>query len=418
MNNNILLVDDSKLILNALKSEIKKIGYNCVTASSYKDCAQKLLEYKGKFAVALCDLGLPDAANGEVVSLVNKFNIPSIVFTASELEDDEKKFRNKDIVDYVIKEGKFSIDYAVSLIKRIISNINEEVLIVDDSKSFIAKVEILLKRYRLTTHKATNGQEALEILKANSNIKVVITDYLMPKMDGLELTKEIRRNYTKDELAIIVASATDSNKTASKFLKYGANDFIYKTFTNEEFYTRLNANLEILELFRSVKDKANKDYLTGMFNRRYLFDSGEEIFTRIKKRKEESLYVAIIDIDKFKNINDTWGHDIGDIAIKEVPKILSEHISSNSLIARLGGEEFCVLLKGRTLDEAKVLFEKIRDTFENNIIKTQECDLSFTISVGVCIKIQDSLTQMITKADNALYKAKETGRNKVVYDES
>lgn len=415
---NILIVEDSKSIIESLQNHIEDLGYHCVIAKSYKECAEKLLEFKGNFRVALLDLGLPDAPNGEVVDFVTKFNIPSIVLTGTKLEQYEEKFRNKNIVDYVIKEGNFSIRYAVSLVKRIIANSEIDILVVDDSKSFLFKVDELLKRYKLNTHIAYNGEEAFRILESNQKIKLVLTDYHMPKMNGLELTKKIRKKYNKDELAIIVTSADDNHKAASKFLKYGANDYIYKTFTTEEFYTRLNSNLEILELFTDVRNKANKDYLTGMYNRRYLFDYGEDLFQRALHKKNDSFCVAIIDIDKFKNINDTWGHDIGDIAIKEVPTILSQCIEDNSLIARLGGEEFCIILKDRNIDEIKELFEKVRATFENNIIKTKKCDLSFTISIGVCTTLEYSLTKMINHADNALYKAKETGRNKVVYYES
>lgn len=416
--NNILIVEDSKSIVESLQNNIEDLGYNCVVAKNYKECAAKLLEYKGNFKVALLDLGLPDAPNGEVVDFVTKFNIPSIVLTGSKIEEHEEKFRNKNIVDYVIKEGNFSIRYAVSLVKRIISNDEIDILVVDDSKSFLFKVDELLKRYKLNTHMAYNGEEAFSILESNPNIKLVITDYNMPKMDGLELTKKIRKKYNKDELAIIVASSDSNNKIASKFLKYGANDYIYKTFTTEEFYTRLNSNLEILELFNDVKDKANKDYLTGMYNRRYLFDYGEELFKRVQHKKNDSFCIAIIDIDKFKNINDTWGHDIGDIAIKEVPKILSKYVGDNSLIARLGGEEFCILLKDRKIDDIKKLFEEVRSAFERNVIKTKKCDVSFTISIGVCTVFEDNLIKMINHADNVLYKAKETGRNKVIYYES
>ncbi len=101
--------------------------------------------------------------------------------------------------------------------------------------SFLLKVDELLKRYKLNTHIAYNGEEALSILEANPNIKLVLTDYYMPKMDGLELTKKIRKKYNKDELAIIVTSSDSNNKVASKFLKYGANDYIYKNI----YYRRI-----------------------------------------------------------------------------------------------------------------------------------------------------------------------------------
>lgn len=417
---NILIVEDSMSVSNALKVIIDEdLGYNGVIAHSKKEASEKLLEYRGKFAVALLDLGLPDAPNGEVVDFVVKFNIPSIVLTGSTLKDDEKTFRNKHIVDYVIKESGFAIDYTLSLVKRIVSNREKKVLIVDDSKVFLEQAKMLLDRYQLKVFSAEDGVEALEIIKDHPDIKIVFTDYNMPNMDGLELTKNLRKKYRKDEMAIIIMTAmnSDTKQISAKFLKYGANDYIYKGFSDEEFYARLNSSLEILELFEQTRDKANKDYMTGMFNRRYLYDAGQEMYTRIKVREDDSLAAAIIDIDKFKNINDTWGHDIGDIAIKEVVVILSKLAGDNSLLARLGGEEFCILLRGRTEEEVKDLVEKIREAFEKNIIKTAKCEFGYTVSIGATFDMGDTLEDMINKADKALYNAKENGRNQVCYYE-
>jgi len=315
---NILIVDDSKLITTAVKTVVEEqLSLNCVIAGSMKEAADRMLEYKGAFAVALLDLGLPDAPNGEIVELVTKFDIPSIVLTASHDIENEQKFRYKNIVDYVVKDSSFSIHYAVSVIKRIVSNTHLKILIVDDSKTFLQKACDLVERYQLNVYKATNGKEALRILEEHPDIKIVFTDYMMPELDGLELTKEIRKNYTKDELSIIVTSNVSAKTIPAKFLKYGANDFIYKGFTNEEFYARLNSSLEILELFEDAKNKANKDYLTGLYNRRYLFDEGVKLYE--KNKKENSCFsVSILDIDKFKNINDTFGHAVGDVAIQEV----------------------------------------------------------------------------------------------------
>lgn len=417
---NILIVEDSVSVSNALKVIIDEdMGYNGVVAHSKKEASEMLLKYRGKFAVALLDLGLPDAPNGEVVDFVVKFNIPSIILTGSTLKDDEKTFRDKHIVDYVIKESSFAIYYTLSLVKRIVSNRKKKVLIVDDSKVFLEQAKMLLDRYQLKVFGAADGIEALKIIKKHPDIKVVFTDYNMPNMDGLELTKNLRKKYRKDEMSIIIMTAmnSDTKKISAKFLKYGANDYIYKGFSNEEFYARLNSALEILELFEQAKDKANKDYMTGMFNRRYLFDEGQELYTRIKVREDDSLVTAIIDIDNFKNINDTWGHDIGDIAIKEVAVILSRVAGDNSLIARLGGEEFCLLLKGRTKKEAKKLLEQIREAFEKNIIKTKKCDVGYTVSIGATFDMGLSLEDMISKADKALYCAKNRGRNLVSYYE-
>ena len=129
---NILVVEDSKIVSDSLKNLIEnELGYSCVVAESKKEAAEYLLKYKGKFDVALLDLGLPDAPKGEVVDLIRKFSIPTIILTGSNLQADEEKFRNKEIVDYVIKDGSYSIKYAISVVKRIVNNKSVKVLVVD-----------------------------------------------------------------------------------------------------------------------------------------------------------------------------------------------------------------------------------------------------------------------------------------------
>ncbi|MDA3908341.1 MAG: diguanylate cyclase, partial [Sulfurimonas sp.] len=199
--------------------------------------------------------------------------------------------------------------------------------------------------------------EALKILEKNKNISLVLTDYEMPNMDGLELTFRLRKKYKKDQLGIIAISIVEEQNIISKFLKIGANDFINKKFTHNEIVTRINANLELLDLFGQIKDMANKDFLTGAYNRRYFFDTGNYIYTK-SKRNKTPLAVAMIDIDKFKNINDKYGHDTGDVAIQETTKILNNNLRASDLMARFGGEEFCVLLEDITFENVRLLLRR------------------------------------------------------------
>ena len=413
---NILIVEDSKVVSSAIKNLIEtELNYHCVICESKKESAQTLLKYKGKFDVALLDLGLPDAPNGEIVDFITKFNIPTIILTGSTLSEDETKFRNKNIVDYVIKDGSYSFVYAVSVIRRIINNAKIKVLIVDDSPVFIKKIEKLILRYKLISYTANNSEEALKVLKSNPDIKLVLTDYYMPIMNGLELTRKIRKKYTKDELGIIVLSDNDDKKASTKVLKYGANDFLDKKFSNDEFFARISANLEILELFEDANNKANRDFLTGMYNRRYLFQTGVQKYDKANKNNK-NFAIVIIDIDKFKNINDTHGHDIGDIAIKEVAIILNKHFNDyDNLIARLGGEEFCILISKKKVDEVKEILEEVRKDFELNIIKVKNLEIKYTVSIGCSFNFGESMDEMIQSADNSLYVAKDNGRNQVRY---
>lgn len=411
----VLVIDDSSSIGKTLKSIIEvNSNIRVIIAKSKKESSDLLLEHKGKFDIVLADLGLPDAPNGEVVDFIAKFSIPIVVLTGSEDIDIEKNFRNKNIVDYIIKDGISALHYASSIVTRIIKNQFIKVLVVDDSKTFLNQSMDLLKRYKLMPLSATNGEDALKLLKENKDIKIVLTDYLMPKMDGLELTKKIRRDYSKDELSIIVTSNDSSKKIPSKFLKLGANDFLYKGFSIEEFFVRINSNLEILELFDEMKNKANKDYMTGLYNRRYLFDVGENLYLENKKFDKPFL-IAILDIDKFKNINDNYGHDVGDIAIKEVGKILNKNILSDGLISRLGGEEFCLLLYNRSKEEIELLIEHIRKEFENNVIENNGIKLNYTVSIGCTFEYGKNIDDMMQLADKGLYDAKDKGRNQVRY---
>ena len=410
----ILVVDDSKTILYGIKDSLEqKSDYEVYTAMSYKECAEILLKHKGRFDVALLDYSLPDAKNGEIVEFISKFKIKSVLLTGSSLNIENKVFSTETVVDYVIKDGSQAIDYATSIVNRIIENENVEVLIVDDSKTFAHKMEALCEQYNLRTSVRYCGEEGLKALDERSHIKVVLVDYMMPDMNGLEFTSKLRKKYKKDEVSIIALSGSEDKELVSKFLKYGANDFLYKDFSKTEFFSRINSNIEIIQLFDSIRDKATRDHMTGMFNRRYFFETGREMYERAKARKEK-FALAMLDIDKFKNINDTWGHDIGDIAIKEVGKILAKYLNKDSLISRVGGEEFCIMIHNRPEQEVIQTFEEIREAFAKNVIKLDNLNLKYTVSIGLCIDFGESLEQMMKFSDVALYEAKEKGRNKVI----
>jgi len=409
----ILVVDDSRTILLGLKDSLSENkDYEIFTAKTFKECAKLLLEQKGDFDIALLDYNLPDAKNGEIVEFINKFNIKSILLTASTLDKDNKVLKSECIVDYVIKDGSHAIEYATSVVNRIIQNEEVEVLIVDDSKTFAYKMQALCEKYNLKTSVRFNGEDGLAALIERPKIKVVLVDYMMPDMDGLEFTSKLRKRAKKDEISVIALSGSEDKELVSKFLKYGANDFLYKDFTTEEFFARINSNIEIIQLFDIVRDKATRDYMTGMFNRRYFFETGKELYYRAKARKQD-LALAMIDIDKFKDINDTWGHEAGDKAIKEVGNILSKYLNRDCLIARVGGEEFSILMLNRPEEEVIQTFEEVRVAFEENKLKLENHDLSYTVSIGLSIDFGESLEQMMKYADLSLYEAKENGRNQV-----
>ncbi len=417
MKKKVLVVEDDKTTLTLLKQEFKKYDYiEAFYAETYKDAMRLIRGHKGNFHTALLDLNLPDAHDGEIVKLVNSHHISAIILTATLDQKLKDLVLKKDVVDFVLKSDPSSIEFAVNYIARILKNYETTVLVVDDSPMFRELVTNNLKQIHLNIIEANDGQEALNTIEKNKDISLVITDYEMPNVNGLELTLQIRAKYKKDEIAIIAMSSVDKKEVISNFLKFGANDFLNKPFSNDELFTRINSNLELLDLFSQVKDMANKDFLTGAYNRRYFFNSGGQIFSKAK-RKELPLAVAMIDIDKFKNINDTYGHDIGDVAIQEIKTILDTQLRGSDLMARFGGEEFCIVLEDITLENTQLLFEKIRQAFEDNIIKIKGLEISYTVSIGIFYGMSSSLEEMVKLSDDSLYIAKNNGRNRIIINE-
>lgn len=243
--------------------------------------------------------------------------------------------------------------------------------------------------------------------------KDITNTYLQKDMNGIIWSEYLVKNQhkinkvkirnTKGQLHIFNIFADIYNITSS------TTGFII-TFSD---ITELeNANEKLALNILKEKDKANRDFLTGSYNRRYFFDSGEQLFKKAVRNKE-NIAVAMLDIDKFKNINDTYGHDVGDIAIKEVARILNDNLRDYDLVARFGGEEFCILLENISIQKTQQLFENIRIAFENNIFEVNKDKISYKVSIGICYGIEKDLDTMVKKSDEGLYYCKNNGRNQI-----
>lgn len=407
----VLIVDDSTTILKTMKLKLEgELELKVFTAASMKECADLILKEKGKFDIALLDYNLPDAQKGEIVTFINKFKIASILLTGSELDKENEIFKNPYLIDYIIKKSGYAMDYAVSIVKRFILNGKIEVMIIDDSKTFAAKMEALCKKYNLNTIVRYDAKEALEDIKTRANLKLVLVDYMMPHMNGLEFTAELRKFYKKDEIAVIALSGSGEKQIVSNFLKYGANDFLYKDFSNDEFIARVNNNLEVIELFGSTQDKAKKDYLTGVFNKSYFLKIAGEIYETSKKRKD-LLCTLCIEIDKFDMFVESKGHEAGDEAIKLLALILEKNLNKDSIIARFSVDQFCILLKNRPYAEVKQTFREIQDIVKQSFFEYENEKYAFTVSVGGTSDFTDTFENMIELADEALCEAMHKGIN-------
>lgn len=412
----ILVVEDNKALSKLIAKKISQnIDFEVDVAHSLKE-AQILVGKDSGYFIALLDLNLPDAPDGEVVDYMISKKIPSIVLTANVDAKTRENILKKDVIDYVYKGNMDDVNYIFTLIERLSKNREYKVMIVDDSITMRNEMKRTLEAQMYKVLSAAHGEEALNYIEDNPDVRLVLTDYNMPVIDGFELTKRLREEYSKIQMSIIAITASDDPMISAKFLKIGANDFINKPFTKEELVCRVNNAIESLEYIETISDMANTDFLTGARNRRSFF---KEVTEYVEEAREvgESFAVAMIDIDHFKNINDKYGHDVGDKAIKELVKIIQDNIKGSDIVARFGGEEFCVLLKDIDKNSAVELFVRLRLKISKNQLHVKDEVVNYTVSIGVAFDNDESIEEIINQADMALYNAKNGGRNRVEISE-
>ena len=412
--NRVLLVDDSRAVTQFLAAEIREsVGTEVDIAGTLAEADRLLQANAGDYLVNVLDLNLPDAPNGEVVDLALSHGQSVIVLTGHLDEQSRNQLVKKPIIDYVFKSNASEFSYVAALVHRVQRNREHTVLVTDDSRAFRLYLRGLLEIHGFQVVEAADGREALERLREHPEIVMVLTDYHMPNMNGQELTTSARQTRSRNELAIIALSDRGSSLVSAQFLKCGANDFITKPFLIEEFNCRIAQNIETIEHIRTIRESMRRDHLTQVFNRGYLFEMGATFFENAQ-RGNLSLSVAMLDIDFFKRVNDTYGHPIGDRTLQRVAAAISSDLRQADVIGRYGGEEFALLLVNANGQQLEATLERIRRHVEALEIPLDEGAFSVTISIGATQTLGERFESMIEVADGALYEAKESGRNRVV----
>jgi diguanylate cyclase (GGDEF)-like protein len=295
------------------------------------------------------------------------------------------------------------------------------ILIVDDDSAIKDSVEeyLILRGYKVKS--ALSADQALKILES-FKADIVITDIMMQGMDGLELTRQVKSLYDIDVMVMTGYSADYSYEEA---VQAGASDFIFKPFRFEELDLRIKRVLreagfkrERLKLLKELEQLAITDALTGLYNSRHFFS---QIKTEIKRYKRYSrpLSLLILDIDFFKQYNDTWGHLEGDKVLMRIGKVINSCMRSMDTAYRYGGEEFAIILPETRLQKACVVGARIKDNINSQVFEPEPgTRTSITISIGATELAEgEDFKSLISRADKALYKSKETGRNKLTYIE-
>ncbi len=294
------------------------------------------------------------------------------------------------------------------------------ILIVDDSDTNIDILTNLLdNEYDIMV--AIDGNFALEMID-NNIPDLILLDIMMPSIDGYEVCRRLKAKLKTKDIPIMFITAKYDEDSIEKAYSVGGIDYIAKPFKPKELLARVKTQLTIRQLIYDLKKSKEElkllssvDYLTKLYNRRYFSKVSEDII-HLAIRDKTPTSIIMIDIDKFKNINDTYGHKIGDEVIINLSNTLKELTRTSDIVCRYGGEEFVILLPQTSLIGAEIIANKIKNTIElisleipnNKIIK-------YTVSLGVSeSQVEDSDIEVVLKrADDALYEAKNSGRNKV-----
>lgn len=411
MSKKLLVVEDSRPIARVIRQIGEALNYEVTVATSLAEVETLLQGGDNQFFAATIDYALPDANDGEAIPCVLSHGIPSIVMTGKMDDKTRQKILAQPVIDYIPKENSQAFLYLKRVLHWQLTNQGNGILVVDDSSSARNHIVELLKRRNFNVYVAENGERALAVLKDNKDIKMVITDLEMPVMDGIELTNEIRKIYNRDELAVIGISGASNGIHSARFIKNGADDFLRKPFCPEEFYCRITQNIESLNNIEQIQKAANTDYLTDLPNRRsFIRDSQVLIDGFIKRQTPYAL--AMLDIDFFKQINDNYGHDAGDHVLKVLSLYMRKHLG-NGLLARLGGEEFAIVLSGVDEDQLYNRLDDFRRAISVAQIAFEQHHITFAVSLGVIFNSNEILAKQMSLADGALYSAKENGRNQV-----
>ena len=299
-----------------------------------------------------------------------------------------------------------------------------KILIADDSLTQRVMLEAIVKRWEFEAVIAEDGQQALQILSAPDAPRLVLLDWEMPGLDGLEVCRRVRENKNEAPPYILLLPARSETADIVAGLDAGANDYISKPFENTELHARLRVGARMLDLQRelisareALEFQANHDSLTGLLNRGAVMRAMEQEMERVR-RTGHALQIGLIDVDHFKQINDTHGHPAGDAVLQEMARRIEAILRPYDLVGRYGGEEFLVLVSSEIAD-ARELCERLRSGIADQSFTAGEVALRVTVSGGfVPFIAQDArgAGELLAVADNLLYEAKAAGRNQIIFD--
>lgn len=452
MTARILVVDDLKPNVDLLKTRLEQEYFEVLTAFDGKT-ALEVLESE-QVDLVLLDIMMPGIDGFEVCTRIKNHpatsHIPVVMVTALDQIQDRVRglecgaddfltkpvnelqlmarvkslVRLKMLTDELRLRAVTTRDIAIEELLAKGADITKEkpnVLLIDERVSVFERFSSVLRK-NAKLHHIANPQDGL-FAAAEGNYDCVILSADLAGFDPLRVCSQIRSLNRTRFLPIILACDAENDVLVSRALELGVNDYVIRPIDANEFIARLRTQVRRKHYHDGLRSNvaesielAVTDGLTGLHNRRYLDTHLQTLVERARNRGRE-LSLLITDIDKFKSINDTYGHATGDDVLREFANRLRQNVRGMDLACRYGGEEFVIVMPDTSAQMAAEVAERLRESVEEAGFASADQMLSVTTSVGVATlnrNSDDNMSDLLKQADTALYEAKAGGRNKVV----
>ena len=344
--------------------------------------------------------------------------LPVVVSSASDTAEERTEMFSLGVVDYILKEDSDEhlarfIEKMVQADSRLDALKSLSIAVLDDSETVH---EVMRRTFAIYGIDSMRSYYTAQEILAGPDHDIYLVDINLPDMSGTQIVLEVRKR--APDAVIIAVSAIDHYKVISNTLIAGADDYIIKPFNAMILMARLQASARMLLLYRELEEKNRRleelvvrDSLTGLYNHKHIIDRlAEEVEKAM--RYQHTLSVVMLDIDHFKNVNDTWGHQAGDRVLVAFSRLLAESARNCDIVGRYGGEEFLVILPETDLEAASVFGNRLRERFGEMQFDEDE-DLSVTVSGGVAEWKGGGHLMLVKQADHLLYRAKANGRNRI-----
>ena len=431
----VVVIDDSSTMRAIIQKELEVAGFAVITFSDGLEAISSLAWMQKPPDLITLDIDMPRMDGFECCEKLrekeaaglfgnSEARVPVLFISANDNFENRSRGFHLGSLEFISKPfARGDIAIAVSRVLRPQTTFaGMTALVVDDDASVRRMVSSCLRRFGITILEAENGSLAFDLVKENVNrIDLAIVDFEMPVMRGDEFIHLTRQLPDAEHLPLLSLSGFGGESGVLQMFRAGATDYLVKPFIAEELLARVQVHLQLRrhvryleEMNRNLYERAVNDVLTGLRNKRYFQEAFEELFAR-SLRARSDISCLFFDLDYFKKVNDTCGHSFGDYVLKTIGGLLKKNVRCGDLAARIGGEEFVVVLPSTGLDNAKFVAEKIRALVEAYLFSDQGRQWPVTVSIGIAslhVHKPKTASNLLELADQALYLAKSTGRNR------